>query len=91
MLSLGEALRGAIPGVTAWDRSARAPLPGMSAARTTSVFVQVPNPLLAGERQQALEGGAGGHVRGCHPAGHHGVPAAHRRIHGVRAGVWRVL
>jgi hypothetical protein len=40
-------------------RSARAPLPGMSAARTTSVFVQLPNPLLAGERQQALEGGLG--------------------------------
>ncbi len=46
----------------AHGRSARAPTPSMSAARSTSRFVQIANPLLEGERQQATELGITGAV-----------------------------
>lgn len=63
----------------AFGASARAPSPGMSAARTTSVYAQLANPSLQGERQRASELGLDGIIGG---TGRLGVTAFRQRTDG---------
>jgi len=63
----------------AFGASARAPSPGMSAARTTSVYAQRANPSLQGERQRATEVGIDGIIGG---SGKLGMTAFRQRTDG---------
>jgi hypothetical protein len=66
-------------GRAAFGASARAPSPGMSAARTTSLYAQRANPGLQGERQRALEAGVDGSAG---EAGQLAVTVFHQRTDG---------
>ena len=66
-------------GRAAFGTSARAPSPGMSAARTTSLYAQRANPGLRGERQRALEVGLDGSAGA---AGRLALTAFHQRTDG---------